>query len=268
MGQKNEGAWQASREIKSRFGALLRAARERQKISRANLAQKLDVSPKTVQSWEMGRTFIEDLSLVPHMEAELGISFHEIIELALSSDEHRSVKDASDQMIATEVPRIKMPLYTPDTLVIDTDGVSPAYKAIPEVTPATLETKVRQLQRSHILGYIPVPAAWCPRGGVIVATRIHDKNMEVMFPKTAILILDLRAYPVEKCIGRTVIVKKVGNSSPLIRIVTNDLVTDNYFAICAGNTRKGLVPIDIQSGDRILARVLGFFASPDVLAPR
>lgn len=251
-------------DIKNRFGTLFRAARDRLKISRATLSHRLGISPKTIQSWEMGRTFVEDLSLVPLIEAELGISFHDIVEVALNSDADSSIKDASGRMTPAGHNRITMPLLTPEPLDLDADTVSAAYKAIPEVAPATLETKVRELKGSQILGHIPVPDEWCPRGGVVVATRIHDKNMELMYPKDTILILDLRHLPLEKSVGRTVILKKAGKSSPIIRIVTNDLVTGKYFGTCAGGSRKGLVSIDTDAGDRILARVVGFMAKPSI----
>ncbi|MDR1535410.1 MAG: helix-turn-helix domain-containing protein, partial [Planctomycetota bacterium] len=47
-----------SKNIKFEFGRLLRQSRDAKGMSRVSLARRLGISPKTIQSWEMGRTFI------------------------------------------------------------------------------------------------------------------------------------------------------------------------------------------------------------------
>lgn len=76
-----------SEEIKSRFGKLFKAEREKlrsrslkkdgskvnRNMSRREMAEILNVSPKTIQSWEMGRTFIDKLLLIPKIYYAFGI---------------------------------------------------------------------------------------------------------------------------------------------------------------------------------------------------
>ncbi len=68
--------------IKTKFGKLFRAARDTKRLSRAALGMRLGISPKTIQSWENGRTWIEKLSLIPAIESELDVSISEIIRRA------------------------------------------------------------------------------------------------------------------------------------------------------------------------------------------
>jgi transcriptional regulator with XRE-family HTH domain len=70
--------------MKKRFGAVLRTARENNRLSRQRLGNMLGSSMKTIQSWEMGRTFPEDLELIPRLEGLLGIRFDRI----LTEEEH------------------------------------------------------------------------------------------------------------------------------------------------------------------------------------
>jgi transcriptional regulator with XRE-family HTH domain len=65
--------------MKQRFGKTLRKARDSNRLSRAKLGEMLGVSMKTIQSWEMGRTFPEDLDLIPDLENFLGIRFDRIL---------------------------------------------------------------------------------------------------------------------------------------------------------------------------------------------
>ncbi len=70
------------KDIKAEFGRLMRLSRDAKGMSRATLAMRLGISPKTIQSWEMGRTFIERLDLIPQLEAELECSLSTLIAKA------------------------------------------------------------------------------------------------------------------------------------------------------------------------------------------
>lgn len=70
---RTKKAMQEGQRIRKRFGEKFRLARDDASLSRAKLAKKLGISPKTIQSWEMGRTFIEDLSLIPKLNRALNL---------------------------------------------------------------------------------------------------------------------------------------------------------------------------------------------------
>lgn len=65
--------------IKKAFGEKLKTARTLAGYSRAKLSVELGVSSKTIQSWETGRTFPENMSLVPVIEKKLGFFIPEIL---------------------------------------------------------------------------------------------------------------------------------------------------------------------------------------------
>jgi transcriptional regulator with XRE-family HTH domain len=58
--------------IKKSFGEKLKVSRLAAGYSRAKLAAELGISAKTIQSWETGRTFPENMSLIPIIESRLG----------------------------------------------------------------------------------------------------------------------------------------------------------------------------------------------------
>jgi transcriptional regulator with XRE-family HTH domain len=65
--------------IKVSFGEKMKIARKLAGYSRAKLAVELSVSAKTIQSWETGRTFPENMSLVPLIEKRLGFFIPDIL---------------------------------------------------------------------------------------------------------------------------------------------------------------------------------------------
>ena len=71
--------------IKQIFGKMLRKARDNKGLSRGTLADRLGISPKTVQSWEEGRTFIANLSLIPILDEMLDISVLQLTGDAISA---------------------------------------------------------------------------------------------------------------------------------------------------------------------------------------
>jgi DNA-binding transcriptional regulator YiaG len=65
--------------IKKSFGEKMKISRKIAGYSRAKLAVELGVSSKTIQSWETGRTFPENMSLVPIIETKLGFFIPDIL---------------------------------------------------------------------------------------------------------------------------------------------------------------------------------------------
>ena len=71
--------------IKSKFGKAFRERRDELKLSRDDLARMLGISKKTIQSWEIGRTFPQDLSLFPAIERHLQVGITELIRKAMAA---------------------------------------------------------------------------------------------------------------------------------------------------------------------------------------
>lgn len=259
-----------SREIKTDFGRMFRAARDQKRISRAALSVRLGVSPKTIQSWEMGRTFIEDLSLIPLIESELGISVSDLIGRATSAP------DLDDEMVAetgatyrhSPLPKagplaLQFALHPVEELgTLDEKELSNHFVAIPVVKPSTVEKEVSKLSRSDILDYTVIPAAWAPRGGVLVACRMCDSAMAPMIPLGSIVILDRRPYPVEKALNH-VMALFLTNKGTRIRRLVMDTVTKKVYGLPAGEGRRGLIQFREDLGDQVLARVIGVLARPE-----
>lgn len=65
--------------IKKSFGDKLKLARMAAGYSRAKLAAQLSVSSKTIQSWETGRTFPENMALIPMIEKMLSFFIPDIL---------------------------------------------------------------------------------------------------------------------------------------------------------------------------------------------
>lgn len=65
--------------IKKAFGEKFKMARNATGYSRAKLSVELGVSAKTIQSWETGRTFPENMSLIPEVEKKLGFFIPDIL---------------------------------------------------------------------------------------------------------------------------------------------------------------------------------------------
>lgn len=67
------------------FGHTIRKHRDAKGISRARLAQMVSISPKTIQSWENGRTFPENLKVLKAigkiLDIDLGAAFAKAIRM-------------------------------------------------------------------------------------------------------------------------------------------------------------------------------------------
>jgi len=65
--------------IKASFGEKMKLARTMAGYSRQKLSEELGISSKTIQSWETGRTFPENMSLIPLIEKRLGFFIPNIL---------------------------------------------------------------------------------------------------------------------------------------------------------------------------------------------
>lgn len=105
-----------AKDIKAEFGRLMRLSRDAKGMSRATLAMRLGISPKTIQSWEMGRTFIERLDLIPQLEAELECSLSSLIARATGAANSPPPASAASGMPGTLSAMAASPSFPADTV--------------------------------------------------------------------------------------------------------------------------------------------------------
>lgn len=259
-----------TQEIKEGFGKRLRSARDAKGYSRQVLGTRLGVSPKTVQSWENGRTFIEKLSLIPAIERELGVCISQLIEEAIEV-RNGNVDSNTTNSIAAEPA---MPYGKAAQLQSSIIGPIPvsfslAESAIQSPCPVDLSDKfvvvplikqdstakeVSELQKKDTNGYSLISKEWAPRGGVLIAYKTKDSAMSPAIPKDSIVIIDRRKIELSKAIDETVAlyIKDKG-----IRI--RKLVKDSSGTITGmpySQDKRGKVQFSQKDGDSILGRVV------------
>jgi len=99
--------------IRQIFGRLFRRARDRKGLSRVALGKRIGVCHNAIQAWEDGRNFIADLSLIPKLDAALGISVLRLMRKAMlaapkvlvSNAALRAFKKAAPQALAKLPPK-------------------------------------------------------------------------------------------------------------------------------------------------------------------
>lgn len=164
-----------TKTIKKGFGNAFRERRDAVGISRAELAKRMRISPKTIQSWEMGRTFPEQLGLFPLIERELGVSITDLIRVATGEPVNDSLRDLGPYPVDRDKAEVV---------------------SVPFVTvPKLIKRHDRLTDKDHE-GYVNIPSDWIPPAGVLVATRMNDSGLGASAPLGATLIVDLN--PPEK----------------------------------------------------------------------
>ncbi len=182
------------KDIKAEFGRLMRLSRDAKGMSRATLAMRLGISPKTIQSWEMGRTFIERLDLIPQLEAELECSLSTLIARATGATvaaedrppaiEEHQMGLASQQRLLTRPGPLspKFTLADASAAAGDSEDMEAEWVSVPLLKPAALLGPVFEIQPKDIIKHILIPREWVPRAGVLVAVRMGDSAMMPMIP--------------------------------------------------------------------------------------
>lgn len=74
-----------SKKIKKEFGKAFEKRRYGLKLSRQAMALKLDISPRTIESWEIGRTFPNDMSIIHKIYAVYYINIPYILAYVIES---------------------------------------------------------------------------------------------------------------------------------------------------------------------------------------
>jgi transcriptional regulator with XRE-family HTH domain len=239
---------------------------------------RLGISPKTIQSWEMGRTFIERLDLIPQLEAELECSLSGLIAKATgatvaAADEVRSESEAmmtehqmgtaSQQKLLTR-PGPLSPKFTINTLTpgeeFDLEKLEGDWAAVPLLKPAAVLNPVFGIQPRDIIKHVIIPREWVPRAGVLVAVRMGDSAMMPMIPLGATVVIDMRPMSLTKALTRITALEFAGKGLR-IRKVVKDMVSDRYYGASVTEHGRAQMQIRENKGDRILGEVIGVLAA-------
>ena len=270
------------KDIKAEFGRLMRLSRDAKGMSRAALAMRLGISPKTIQSWEMGRTFIERLDLIPQLEAELECSLSTLIakatgatvaggngnggdeEIAMPAVDEMQMGTASQQRLLTR-PGPLSPKFNLTTAAAvaangDSDRLEIEWVSVPMLKPNAVLNPICDIQPKDIIRHVIIPREWVPRAGVLVAVRMGDSAMMPMIPLGATVVIDLRPVSLEKAISRIAAIEFAGKGLRIRRVV-RDMAGERYYG--ASITEHGRAQIQIRppKGDRILGEVIGVLAA-------
>jgi transcriptional regulator with XRE-family HTH domain len=254
--------------LKHEFGKRFRAAREDHKLSRAALAVRLGISPKTIQSWEMGRTFIENLSLIPAIEAELNTTFAELLG-QVESGAAQKVAEAPPPYGATAKPSDRAaagPLRPVFAIAGEMDkktleAKEAEYLAAPLLKPGSANKDVAELLQKDIKNYVLFPRQWATRGRVLVAYRMADSALTPAVPQGSHVLVDRRTTSAKRLEGRFAALWLADRGMRLRQI---ELDPDGaVHGVPYGSNTRGAVAVRPDRGDEILGKVLGFVSPVD-----
>ena len=266
------------KDIKAEFGRLMRLSRDAKGMSRATLAMRLGISPKTIQSWEMGRTFIERLDLIPQLEAELECSLSTLIAKATGAtvtltsgslagpvpiDEHQ-MGSASQQKLLTRPgplsPKFNLSAASAVATGAEADNLEAEWVSVPMLKPTAVLNPISDIQPRDIIRHVIIPREWVPRAGVLIAVRMGDSAMMPMIPLGATVIIDLRPVPLDKALSRIAAIEFTGKGMRIRRVV-RDMAGERYFGASITEHGRAQMQIRPSKGDRILGEVIGVLAA-------
>ncbi len=258
-----------SNEIKAEFGKKFREARDQKKLSRATLGVRLGISPKTIQSWEMGRTFIEDLSLIPAIESELDISVSNLIARATMINETMAAEAAPAYGPSNTNPPKAGPFAPTFTVHALHENAMPSeaeleneFVSVPLLKPQAVLKQIPDLESDDIQSHVIIPGSWVPRGGVLVACRMGDSGMNPMIPLGAIVIIDRRPAELSKMAERVVAIEAHGKGLRIRKLVSDPL-TKKIWGMTTIEGRRGKFEYREDMGDKVVGRVVGIMAQPE-----
>ena len=245
-------------QVKQRFGEAFRAARDKKQMSRASLAIRLGISPKTIQSWEMGRTFIEHLALIPEIEHELEISISRIIEMSVNGDQESKLPPLVEGLVRKgPLPPTFNLQPARDRAASRSDKVAHEdWVMVPVVSSEIIENEIADLYKEDVERQVLIPAEWVPRGGVLVATRMNDGGLEPRIFLGDTIIVDCRPVPPDKNIGQILAFSLAGRG---LRIRQLHLDCEERKLIAGGwNNMRSRMHYVFQpdKGSRVVGRVV------------
>lgn len=252
--------------IKTFFGKNFRDAREAKKFSRAALAVRLGISPKTIQSWEMGRTFIEDLSLIPAIEKELSIEFPSLISESAGTTGLAAAEEkpsygstsaiapyAEDKVLAGPQKPLFV-VYADNTAVISENN----YMAVPLIKPDAANRPIAELTKKDIIKYCLFPFEWCTRGRVFVAYPMNDSTLEPGISQGSHVLVDTRTYEPRRLDDKYAALWLHDKG---LRIRKVKVENDNIYGTPEEGKKRGNILLNPKKGDRILGKVIGSIAN-------
>jgi transcriptional regulator with XRE-family HTH domain len=248
--------------MKIEFGKRLRVQREKKGFSRASLGLRLGISPKTIQSWENGRTFIENLSLIPALEAELDASISALITDAIAAMDGKAAASPRERKVQSRAG----PIVPAFALRAERIGCLPApaaladeFVAVPIVKSPAAAQAVAGLAPRDIVGHVIIPGDWVPRGGVMVAFRAGDNGLAPRIPLGATVIVDRRSYPPAKVLDR-LMAFWVRNKGLRLRRLARHPRSRRLLGVSSLETRRGTIVFRPDKGDLLLGRIVGVLA--------
>ena len=262
--------------IKEEFGKLLRQTREARKMSRETLARRLGVSSKTIQSWEMGRTFLERLDVIPRLEVELGGSFSSYIAKAagLSPGAAENAGDVCappEKRTASAAPPKPPVRVGPLAIKFDLaksplagsgagDELEREWVAVPLLRPGALLNGIANLSPRDVVRHVAFPGEWAPKAGVLAALRVSDSAMMPMIPLGATVIADLRPAPPEKMLGKVAVIAFIDRGVRVRRLVRS-MTGERILAAGVVEYSRAMLQFRPDKGDRLLGEVVGVLAA-------
>ncbi|MFH0912017.1 MAG: S24 family peptidase [Planctomycetota bacterium] len=259
-----------SYNLKKVFGQRFRAAREAKKLSRAALSLRLSISPKTIQSWEMGRTFIENLSLLPAIESELQINVIQLLAAPPAEEENLAAESpagygAKHIVRATErvpagpqFPIVLFP-HTDETTIPDLQN---AYVAVPLLKPASAAKPIDEIQKKDIVRQCLFPASWFVRGHTVVAYRMADSSMAPSIRLGAVVLVNRRQTSPNRLNGRMAAIWLADRGLRIRRILV-DPEDGSVEGVPDLDRTRGRIRVDLEGKDRLLGSVLGLYEPLD-----
>lgn len=243
-------------DFKTAFGRLFREARDQCGMSRAALSIRVGVSAKTIQSWEVGRTFIEDLSIIPILDSELDTSIVGMIAKASGVSRYTTAPSPSTR--AGKEQDI-IPLHLHGTQPDQIQDLEAAFAGVPLLHPKFACVDIHSMKQEHIAGHLVIPRSWVPRGGTLVAYKVEDAAMEPTIPEGAHVVVNRRDEPPAKMVGK-ILALQIRERLRIRRLTR--FADGTFHAQPEGVGRPGSVLFDPENGDRILGRIRGVLAQP------
>lgn len=215
--------------IKTIFGQAFKTARLNKRLSRAALAGRLGISPKTIQSWEMGRTFVEKLDIIPLIEQELGVSFTSLLSDGID------VSNKNAPVISGNEEWVNIPLCE---------------------TSRFSEAKTRTNKK------VCIPRSWLPSGGGIpVAVRVFDSTLIPLVKSGGTVIIDRKRNVASRLINHIVGIQP-GTDKLRIRRLCCNPDTGTFIAEPALPGRRGRFDFSPEAGHTIIGKVIGIIGQP------
>lgn len=257
-----------SQKFKHKFGRHFRRARDKQGLSRAKLGEMLGISPKTVQSWESGRTFIEDLSLISSINEIMDIDLWNLLAKITSGRRPPSIAESAAIYGNSPLGCMKTPSdtplklhTTPTTKPTATEQAVQASARTPVLRPRALQKPISELTQNDITHYTVIPSSWTPRGGVLVAIPMTDTRMMPIIPQGSTVVIDRRPLSAKKASGRIVALSLMEGCVRIRRLI-KDADSGKLVGATALGEKRGRVIFDAENGDSILGKVVGVLAKP------